>query len=116
MCTLFYLIGHYHALGGDPAPFYPNAKGCGRVLDLTCNLIYLPVLRNFTSWLRTTPLRKVMLLGPPPDPPTPIRPLLDPPPYNQPKCKEKTPEESNSCDQYRPALVLHTVHQIDSEK
>ena len=62
VCALFYGIGWWHA-SGDPAPFYRHAKACGRVLDLTCNLIFLPVLRNFTSWLRTTPLRKVLPLG-----------------------------------------------------
>jgi len=33
------------------------------VLDVLCNLIFLPVLRNFTSWLRTTPLVQLLPLG-----------------------------------------------------
>ena len=66
MAIGFYWLGYWHAIWpkqADPAPFYPHAKGCGRVLDITCNLIFLPVLRNLISWLRTTPLRKVLPLG-----------------------------------------------------
>lgn len=66
VCIVLYGLGYWHAIypkRGDPAPFYPHAKGCGRVLDVTCNLIFLPVLRNLISWLRTTPLRKVLPLG-----------------------------------------------------
>ena len=66
LCLAFYAIGYWHAIWPkqlDPAPFYPHAKGCGRVLDVTCNLIFLPVLRNLISWLRTTPLRSVLPLG-----------------------------------------------------
>jgi hypothetical protein len=68
-CGLLYLVGWWLAGGGplakldDPAPLYVHAKGCGRVLDVLCNLIYLPVLRNFTSWLRTTQLNEVLPLG-----------------------------------------------------
>ena len=64
-CGFLYGIGWYLAGGGwgtvlqDPAPWYLHAKGCGRVLDVLCNLIFLPVLRNFMSWLRTTPLVQV---------------------------------------------------------
>lgn len=63
MCAAFYAIGYYHAIGGDPAPYFVHAKGCGRVLDLLCNLIFVPVLRNLTSWLRTTSLSNVLPLG-----------------------------------------------------
>ena len=63
---VFYALGYWHAIWpkrADPAPYYPHAKGCGRVLDLTCNLIFLPVLRNLISWLRTTPLRRCSRWG-----------------------------------------------------
>jgi len=63
LCALFYIVGMLLAAGGDPAPLYVHAKGCGRVLDLVCNLVFLPVLRNFMSWLRTTPIANVLPLG-----------------------------------------------------
>ena len=68
-CGVLYGAGFWLAGGGplakleDPAPLYLHAKACGRVLDVLCNLIFLPVLRNFTSWLRTTPLTQVLPLG-----------------------------------------------------
>jgi predicted ferric reductase len=68
LCGVLYLVGWWFAGGPgavlqDPAPWYVHAKACGRVLDVLCNLIFFPVLRNFISWLRTTPLAHVLPLG-----------------------------------------------------
>ena len=63
MCIVLFAIGYWRALGKDPAPSYAYAKACGQVLDFTCNLIFLPVLRNFMSWLRATPLRQLLPLN-----------------------------------------------------
>lgn len=63
LCGLLYAVGFWMALSDpDPAPTYGHAKGFGRMLDVLCNLIFLPVLRNLTSWLRTTPLGRVLPL------------------------------------------------------
>jgi predicted ferric reductase len=65
-CLVLFGLGWWHAVWpklGDPAPLYPAAKGCGRVLDITCNLIFFPVLRNIVSWLRATPLRRLISFG-----------------------------------------------------
>ena len=60
-CCALWAVGYWQALDdGDPAPFYPYAKGHGRCLDILCNLIFLPVLRNLSSWLRTTPMGRVL--------------------------------------------------------
>lgn len=63
LCGMLYAIGFWMALGdSDPAPTYGHAKGFGRMLDVLCNLIFFPVLRNMTSWLRTTPVGRVLPL------------------------------------------------------
>eukprot|EP00967_Tisochrysis_lutea_P104928 scaffold159592_cov32-Tisochrysis_lutea.AAC.2 len=60
-CCILWAIGYWQAHDDDdPAPFYPYAKGHGRCLDILCNLIFLPVLRNLSSWLRTTPMGRVL--------------------------------------------------------
>mmetsp|Transcript_23115 Transcript_23115/g.63365 ORF Transcript_23115/g.63365 Transcript_23115/m.63365 type:complete len:1215 (+) Transcript_23115:341-3985(+) len=62
-CGLLYAVGFWMAQSdGDPAPTYTHAKGFGRVLDILCNLIFIPMLRNLTSWLRTTPVGRVLPL------------------------------------------------------
>ena len=38
----------------NPAPYFPYAKGFGKMLDFNMSFILLPVLRNFLSYLRTT--------------------------------------------------------------
>jgi NADPH oxidase len=63
LCGMLYAVGFWMALGdADAAPTYGHAKAFGRMLDVLCNLIFLPVLRNLTSWLRTTPLGRVLPL------------------------------------------------------
>jgi len=60
-CAILYAVGYWQALDDpDPAPYYPIAKGNGRCLDILCNIIFLPVLRNLSSWLRTTPMGRVL--------------------------------------------------------
>jgi len=63
VCVCLYGVGYWQAIDdGEAAPTYPFAKGFGRCLDILCNLIFLPVLRNLASWLRTTPLSKILPL------------------------------------------------------
>jgi FAD-binding domain/Ferric reductase like transmembrane component len=38
----------------NPAPYFPYAKGFGKMLDFNMSFILLPILRNFLSYLRTT--------------------------------------------------------------
>ncbi|KAI8904991.1 ferric reductase NAD binding domain-containing protein [Gorgonomyces haynaldii] len=38
-----------------PAPYFPIAKGFGKMLDFNLCFILVPVMRNFLSFLRTTP-------------------------------------------------------------
>jgi NADPH oxidase 2 len=39
----------------NPSPFFGFAKGFGKMLDFNLGFVLLPVLRNFLSYLRTTP-------------------------------------------------------------
>jgi NADPH oxidase len=39
----------------NPSPFFGFAKGFGKMLDFSMGFILLPILRNFLSYLRTTP-------------------------------------------------------------
>ncbi|KAI3658072.1 hypothetical protein MP638_002356, partial [Amoeboaphelidium occidentale] len=43
-------------------PYYPYAKGFGKMLDLNCSFILIPVLRNFLSFLRSTAANDVLPL------------------------------------------------------
>jgi len=62
-CMGLYGVGYMQALDdGEAAPSYRFAKGFGRCLDILCNLIFMPVLRNLASWLRTTPMAQVLPL------------------------------------------------------
>ncbi|KNC99755.1 uncharacterized protein SPPG_05133 [Spizellomyces punctatus DAOM BR117] len=57
-----WIYGYAMALGNDPAPYYPYAKGFGKTLNLNCSFIILPVLRNILCWLRSTPLADIIPL------------------------------------------------------
>jgi hypothetical protein len=61
VCGALFAVGYWQALAAaSPAPFYGAARGFGQMLDILCSLIFLPVLRNLNSWLRTTPLERVL--------------------------------------------------------
>ena len=49
------MYGYFINLG-NPLPYYVYAKGFGKMLDVNLNIILIPVLRNFMSYLRTTPI------------------------------------------------------------
>lgn len=57
-----WIYGFVSNMGSHPAPFYPHAKGFGKMLDLDCSFILIPVLRNFLSFLRTTPVNGLLPL------------------------------------------------------
>lgn len=47
---------------GNPLPYLPWAKGFGKMLDFNLGFVLLPVLRNFMSFLRTTPANLILPL------------------------------------------------------
>ncbi|KAI8819388.1 ferric reductase NAD binding domain-containing protein [Fimicolochytrium jonesii] len=57
-----WIYGYCLALGVDPAPYYPYAKGFGKTLNVNCSFILITVLRNTLCWLRSTPLADVIPL------------------------------------------------------
>ena len=55
LCAALWGVGFRLALERtDAPPSYPYAKGFGMVLNVLCNLVFVPVMRNLISWLRTT--------------------------------------------------------------
>ena len=57
-----YTYGYFTNVGVSPAPWFPYAKGFGKMLDFNLSFILIPVLRNFLSFLRTTPIAEVLPL------------------------------------------------------
>lgn len=57
-CTNYFIQGWSNLFRKDNTVpiWFPLAKTGGAILNLNCSLILLPVLRNFISWLRLTPL------------------------------------------------------------
>jgi NADPH oxidase len=50
-----WMFGYFIHVGTPgKAPFFPFAKGFGKMLDFDLSFILIPVLRNFISFLRTT--------------------------------------------------------------
>ncbi|EOD16966.1 hypothetical protein EMIHUDRAFT_459074 [Emiliania huxleyi CCMP1516] len=55
LCAALWGVGFRLALERTGAPpSYPYAKGFGMALNVLCNLVFVPVMRNLISWLRTT--------------------------------------------------------------
>ena len=57
-----YVYGYVTNMGVSTSPYYPLAKGFGKMLDVNCSFILLPVLRNILSWMRSTPVADVIPL------------------------------------------------------
>ncbi|KAJ2998086.1 hypothetical protein HDV02_004911 [Globomyces sp. JEL0801] len=56
------LYGYLMHLEGDHPPYFPFAKMFGLILDFNLSFILIPVLRNFLSFLRTTPVSEKLPL------------------------------------------------------
>lgn len=50
-----YGYGYFTYVNTNPAPYFAFAKGFGKVIDIDMGLVLIPILRNFMSYLRTTP-------------------------------------------------------------
>ncbi len=63
LCVIaVWVYGYGSNLNIHPAPFYAYAKGFGKVLDIALGFVLIPVLRNFLSFLRTTPAQILLPL------------------------------------------------------
>ncbi|KAJ3325954.1 hypothetical protein HDV06_002339 [Boothiomyces sp. JEL0866] len=49
-----WLYGYFINLNVSPLPYFPYAKGFGKMLDFNLCFVLIPVLRNFLSFVRTT--------------------------------------------------------------
>ena len=60
--VIVWIYGYASNLAPNNPPYFPFAKGFGKMLDINCAFIILPVLRNTLCWLRSTPLADIVPL------------------------------------------------------